>query len=376
MPKRKQTLKTLILSSLILLLILSYPLDAKIANKIPKNIILYIGDGMGVAHITAGLTVNGSLHLQRFNSAGLITTHASDKFITDSAAGATAMATGEKTYNGAISVSPAGEPLKTVLEYAEEQGMSTGLVATCHITHATPACFVAHIDDRNKECLIAEQMVHSGVDVVFGGGLGYFLPKSTPGSKRNDENNLMVQWQSTHRIVLTADAFRSLDQPEKVVGLFYMDDPPRIEQREPELAALTKKAIEILSANPEGFFLMVEGSQIDWAAHDNDHTYLINEMIDFDRAVGIGMDFAVKDENTLIIVTSDHETGGYALEGGSIEHRVINRPDFSTTSHTGVMVPLFAHGPGSERFGGIHDNTFVGKSLITILTESLIQSSE
>jgi alkaline phosphatase len=338
-------------------------------QDLPKNIILFIGDGMGVAHVTAGMTVGGTLNLERCTTGGHLTTHSSDRYITDSAAGATAMSTGVKTYNGAISVSPSGETLKTVLEYAEDTGKTTGLVATCRITHATPACFAAHIDDRDKEDLIAEQLVQSQVDVVFGGGMAYFLPASEEGSERKDEKNLIAQWQKTHKIIQNPREFRNLGTESRVVGLFAMDDPPRAHKRKISLSEMTQKAIQILSKNEKGFFLMVEGSQIDWEAHDNDSKYLIQEMIDFDLAVGVGLDFAESDGQTLIVVTADHETGGYTVEGGSVEQRKITRADFTTTSHTGEMVPLFSFGPGSQRFGGIHDNTFVGITLIEMVKQ-------
>ncbi len=336
----------------------------------PKNIILFIGDGMGVAHITAGLTVNGTLNVTRCKTMGLLTTHSIDKYITDSAAGATAMATGVKTTNGTISVSPSGERLKTVLEYAEERGKSTGLVATCRITHATPACFAAHIDNRDKEIMIAEQLVDSPVDVVFGGGLEYFLPKTQEGSKRRDDKNLITRWGTTHRIVRTPEAFRALENVDKAVGLLALNDLPRVKDRLVSLAEMTRKAIELLSASDGGFFLMVEGSQIDWGGHDNDVEYIIQETIDFDEAVGVGLDFAEKDGQTLLLVTADHETGGFALEDGSVEDHIIRQADFTTTSHTGEMVPLFGFGPGSTLFGGIHDNTYIGKTMIQLVLKS------
>jgi len=339
-------------------------------SSTPKNIILFIGDGMGVAHITAGFTVNGTLHLTRFKTMGLLTTHAIDEYITDSAASATAMATGTKTTNGTISVTPAGERLKTVLEYAEERGKSTGLVATCCITHATPACFAAHIDDRDKERQIAEQLVESAVDVLFGGGLAYFLPQTVQESKRRDDKNLIHRWETSHHVVQTQEAFRALEDVDKAVGLFALCDLPRVKNRLVSLADMTRKAIQLLSASDGGFFLMVEGSQIDWGGHDNDTEYIIQEMIDFDEAVGVGLDFAEKDDKTLILVTADHETGGFALEDGSVEDRIIRRADFTTASHTGEMVPLFSFGPGSALFGGIHDNTYIGKTMIELVTKT------
>ena len=333
----------------------------------PKNIILFIGDGMGVAHITAAKTVKGTLFLEQFPVGGFVTTHSSFSYITDSAAGATALATGFKTYNGAISVSPAGDTLKTVLEYAEEMGKSTGLVATCSITHATPASFASHVRYRSDNATIAEHITAGGVDVIFGGGLGFFLPASQGDSLRKDDKDLIALLKQSRVVITTPEEFIQLDTPDRVVGLFALEHFPPVDQRIVSLADMTRKAIDILSKNESGFFLMVEGSQIDWEAHDGDSEGIIAETIDFDDAVGIGIEFAKKEGQTLIVVTADHETGGYALEGGSIELKTVTKTNFTTRGHTGVMVPLLAFGPASQRFGGIHDNTFIGETLIQLI---------
>jgi alkaline phosphatase len=330
----------------------------------PKNIILFIGDGMGIAHVTAAKTVNGSLHLERFAVAGFLTTHSADSYITDSAAGGTALSTGYKTNNGMIAISPSGDTLKTVLEYAERNGKSTGLVATSSITHATPACFAAHVDNRDNESQIALDLVHSGTEVLIGGGLGYFLPVSCKGSLRLDEQDLVSRLKLEYPVVTTSETFRQIEKSAGLYAFLALNHLPGNPDQRIPLADFTRKAIEMLSANKKGFFLMVEGSQIDWEGHDNNRGGIIAEMIDFDQAVGVGLDFAEKDGHTLVIVTADHETGGYALENGSIENREITQADFTTNDHTGVMVPLFAFGPGAEQFGGIHDNTFVGKTMI------------
>lgn len=335
----------------------------------PKNIILFIGDGMGVSYITAGKIANGSLNLERFRVMGLLTTYSQDELVTDSAAAATALATGFKTYNGAISVSPDKVPLKTVFEYAEEAGKSTGLVVSCSVTHATPAAFVAHVDARSKSDEIAEQIAASGVDVLFGGGLGYFLPKSADGSNRGDEEDLLAALERRMKLVRTPEEFLALEDVDSAAGLFAMTHPPRADSRTPRLAELTRKAIAMLSRNGRGFCLMVEGSQIDWAGHDNDQSYLIAEVLDFDSAVGAGLDFAERDRRTLVLVTADHETGGFAVHEGSIEERSITESAFTTKGHTACMVPLFAYGPGCSAFGGMADNTSVGRRLIGYLSE-------
>ena len=150
-------------------------------NDYPENIILFIGDGMGVAHITAGKIARGNINLERFSVVGLVTTHSANQLITESAAAATALATGYKTNNRAISVSVNREPLKTLFEYAKEQGKSVGVVVTSSVTHATPAAFMAHADDRSQQADIAEQIAYSTMDVLIGGGWSYFVPAATPG---------------------------------------------------------------------------------------------------------------------------------------------------------------------------------------------------
>ncbi|MBA4390116.1 MAG: alkaline phosphatase [Syntrophus sp. (in: bacteria)] len=336
----------------------------------PKNIILFIGDGMGVSQITAGKIVKGNLNLEQFKILGLLTTHSLKTLGTDSAAAGTALATGSKTYNGSVSVSQNNEPLKTIVEYAKEKQKATGLVVSSSVTDATPAAFVAHVDSRRKEAIIAEQITRSGIDVLFGGGLAYFLPQSTGGSKRNDEMNLITELEKRMKVIRTVEEFQKLGDVDPVAGFFALRDMPKANERLPQLAEMTKKAIDILSKNQKGFFLMVEGSQIDWAAHKHSQDYLISEVIDFDNAVGIGLDFAKKDAQTLVIVTADHETGGFAIHDGSIKEKKITDSRFTGNRHTATMVPLFAYGPGGSAFAGIGDNTIVGKTIIQYLRES------
>jgi len=329
----------------------------------PRNIVLMIGDGMGVSHVTAAKVSAGSLEMERLPVAGFLTTFPHGTLVTDSAASGTAFATGRKTYNGAISISSAGDTLRTVLEVAEERGMSTGLVATCSITHATPAVFAAHVDDRSKDCEIASQMASSGVDVLFGGGRSFFLPTGVSGA-RDDGEDLVEALGERMPVALSAGEFRRLGDVEAAAALLASEHLPPVAERDPPLTELTDKALEILSRDRDGFFLMVEGSQIDWAGHENDHDWLVAEVLDFDRAVGVVMDFAERDGRTLVVVTSDHETGGYAVLDGSLKLRRVSRTNFGTDGHTASMVPLLAYGPGSEALGGIHDNTDVGRALI------------
>lgn len=337
------------------------------AVAVPKNIILFIGDGMGSAQLTAAKYVRGELHMERCPVGGLATTHCTDKFVTDSAAGGTALATGYKTTYGTISQNPEGEPLKTALEVAEAQGKSTGLVATSSITHATPASFGAHVPTRGMEAEIATQLAAKEVEVLFGGGYGFFIPQSEKGSLRKDDTNVLATLEAWMPVITTEEEFRALGTPQRIAGLFAPNGLSRVLEERIELAAMTAKAVEVLAQNKKGFFLMVEGSQIDWASHANDTDYILREMLDFDDAVGVGIDFAERDGNTLVIVTADHETGGFTILDGSVSSNAVTKTAFSTGGHSASMVPVFAYGPGSEAFGGMQDNTDIGSQIIDYL---------
>lgn len=323
-------------------------------ERAPKNIILFIGDGMGLSQVTSAKIAKGTLEMERCPVAGFVTTWSASSLVTDSAAAATAMSTGVKTGNGALGVTPDGQTLKNVVEYAEEKGKSAGVVVVCSLTHATPAGFIVHVSSRKMDTEIAGQISASDVDVLFGGGRDYFNP-SLPELKKKMP------------VALTADEFRKIGMPEKAAAILYPGHPPYAARRDVALKELTQKAIQILSQDQDGFFLMVEGSQIDWAGHKNDGTNVVSEVADFDDAVGAGLDFAEKNGETLVIITADHETGGFAVLGGSLENKTVTQTGFVKNGHTASMVPLLAFGPGSEAFRGIQDNTDIGKNLIRFI---------
>jgi len=333
----------------------------------PDSIILFIGDGMGVAHITAGKIAAGTLNLERFPFSGLVTTHSANRLITESAAAATALATGKKTSNRAVSVLPDGTPIKTLFEYAQDLGKSIGVVVTSSVTDATPAAFIAHADNRRKQADIAEQIVNSGIDVLIGGGWVYFVPASREGSRRKDDKNLLAALESRMPVVLTDDEIFAHGESEKLAALLAPRELPKAANRDYSLAQLARMAIRILSKSPNGFVLMIEGSQIDLAGHDNDTQSLISEMLDFDAAIGASLDFTRQQGRTLIVVTADHEAGGFAVHDGSVQDRQVSSTAFTTGGHTASMVPIFADGPSSAEFSGILDNTHVGQMLIDLL---------
>ncbi|MEJ2728845.1 MAG: alkaline phosphatase [Deltaproteobacteria bacterium] len=340
-------------------------------NDYPENIILFIGDGMGVTHITAGKIARGNINLERFSNMGLVTTHSANHLVTESAAAATALATGYKTNNRALSVSVEREPLKTLFEYANEQGKSVGVVVTSSVTDATPAAFMAHADDRSQQADIAEQIAYSGIDVLIGGGWAYFVPATDIGSKRKDQKDLLAALETRMPVILADDKLSVSVHSENhnLAALLSPGGLPKAADRDYSLTQLTRKAIYLLSKNRNGFVLMVEGSQIDRAAHNHARQDLIAELIDFDDAVGAGFDFAEKNRATLIVVAADHETGGLAVHDGSVQKRQVTATAFTTTGHTAAMVPLFAYGPGSARFSGIQDNARVGRTLIDLLLQ-------
>ena len=345
------------------LLILTFTLFSfqnlsKVENSItatPKNIILLIGDGMGLTQVTAGLYANGNkLNLERFPVTGLMKTHSSSHLITDSAAGATAFACGCKTYNGAIGVTSAKKPCLTILEQAKQNGLATGLVATSSITHATPAAFIAHVNDRNSMEEIATYFLKTELDFFVGGGLQYFNKRKT------DQRNLSAELTGKG-VLLSTFQEQKLSQikpdPSQPFGWFSATgEPDSVSGGRDYLPLAARMAADFLKArSKKGFFLMVEGSQIDWACHAKDGPRTVAEILDFDAAIGEILRFAEADGNTLVIVTADHETGGLALEQG--EGFDVLDLEFNTGYHTATMVPVFAYGPGSEQFGGVMDNT-------------------
>jgi alkaline phosphatase len=322
-----------------------------VTKERPRNVILMIGDGMGLTQITAGsIAKRDGLALEQFKCIGLVRTYASNKLVTDSAAGATAMATGEKTYNGAISMDIKQNKLKTIIEYAEDKDIATGVITSTHVTHATPACFFSHQKTRSKvNELVAADFLPSGLEVLIGGGFKYF-------KNREDKRDLLQEAQNKGYFV--SDDINKIDNyiPKKLLCLPWAELPPTMPKRGDFLPKATKKAIEVLSPYPNGFFMMVEGGQVDWGGHNKNSDYIIREMLDFDQAVSQALEFAKKDGNTLVIVTADHETGGYAIGGGDLKTGTVEGA-FTSDYHTATMVPIFAYGPGAESFMGVIDNT-------------------
>ena len=343
---------------------------AKTAKQ-PKNVILLISDGTGLSQISTAFYFQDKVsNYTRFQEMGLINTSSSQEDVTDSAAGATAFASGIKTYNGAIGLDDDFSAPKTLVEIASENGIQTGIIATSSLTHATPASFYAHVKSRGMENEIAEFLPKSGIDFFAGGGIQFF-------SGRKDNKDLIAQLRSNNFTVDTTSFsnYNSLKSSDKLGFLLAPNAMPKMQEgRGNFLSKAIEAGTEFLTKKGSNFFMMAEGSQIDWGGHDNDAPYLIAELIDFDEAIGKALDFAEKDGNTLVVVTSDHETGGFTLasktktrEDGSTysDYKEIG-PTFSTGGHSATLIPVFAYGPGAENFKGIYQNNEIFEKILSL----------
>ncbi len=318
-------------------------------SDFPKNLILLIADGVGLGHISAAWIANkGQLNLQHCRHMGLMGTRAADEFITDSAAAATAIATGHKTRNGFVGVDSQYKPLPNLREILAQKGMKTGIVACCSITEATPAAFVAHQRERMLHEDIALDFLDAELDVFFGEGRDFF-------ADRDDGLDLCKKLRDKgYEVIENPDTLPHV-QHTRVAGL--MNKCPGMDEgRGDYFQTVSMEAIRLLNTGENGFFLMAEGSQIDWAAHDNDVEGVLREYLDFDRCLGEVLEFAARDGETLVVVSSDHETGGMTIHDGDEKLGKVEGA-FTTVMHTGIMVPVFAYGPGAENFTGMYENT-------------------
>ncbi|MBQ9185104.1 MAG: alkaline phosphatase [Bacteroidales bacterium] len=324
-----------------------------------KNVIFIIGDGTGMTQISTGWVLNGGhLNLDNFKNVGYSRTTCTDRLITDSSAGGTALACGQKTKYGYIGVDEEGKPLQSLLHYAQEKGMKTGVTVSCRINDATPADFVCHSLDRHEEANIAAQYVDSKVDFLCGGGRKFW-------DEREDGRNLIEEMESRGYTFVDSREQLAAVESGKVVGLFAPLDMPPVLDRGPILEESAVKAIDLLD-NEKGFFLMIEGSQIDDWAHRNKVGYMAEELFEFDRIIGKVLKWAEQDGHTLVIVTADHCTGGLTLVKGSVEERTV-RVHFSTKGHNDIYVPVFAYGPHSELFNGLHENAEISRIVRSLM---------
>lgn len=323
---------------------------------------------MGVNYVAASFFTDEANPYQNFKSIGLVNTASLDNLITDSGAGATVLATGYRTINKYISVDSSGNSLKTLLEIAHERGKSVGIISTSSVTHATPAAFYAHVDDRGRESDIALQLSLANIDVIIGGGKQFFIPE-VAGIGRKDKINLIKRMKSLGYKWFEEFDYASIIREEKVICLLENNGLKQASKRKQTLGDYTKAAIENLRSNEKGFVLMVEGSQIDWAGHDNNSDELLSEMKDFNTAIQESLNFAKADGNTLVVVTADHETGGMAITAGDVQGKNI-KLSFISKNHTAGFVPVFSFGHSEEQFQGILENYELGRKLILLIDPS------
>lgn len=318
----------------------------------PKNVILIIGDGMGVPQVYASVVAamgNNSAFL-RFPYSGFSRTYSRNKYRTDSAAGGTALTTGHKVDNYHVNWGPDSARYATIFDDAKRAGMSTGFVVTSSVLDATPAATYGHVSYRKMFDTLSLQMAQCQHDVMIGGGRKYFFTQN----RKDGLAPLDTLARRGYTVVNTLDSMNRFGG-QRLVALLYEGDPLTAPARGDVLTQGAKKAIAMLSRNDKGFALMIEGSQIDWACHNNDSAYMRAELADFEVMLHAVLDYAQRDGQTLVVVTADHETGGVTLPDGDIE-KGQNDVRYLWGSHTGCMVPVFALGPGAQYFSGIQEN--------------------
>ncbi|MED0906512.1 alkaline phosphatase [Bacillus cereus] len=389
-------------------------------SKKVKNVIFLIPDGFSASYASSYYWYKGSSSLMDQILVGMVRTHSANKQVTDSAAAATAMATGVKTNNRMISVSPSGETLPTILEASKKAGKSTGLVSTTTITDATPASFAAHVGTRADEVDIAPQLIENNVDVLFGGGKNFFLPVAE-GGKQPTRNLIVEAKKKGYQLIEKGEQLATTKATGKILGLFADEsmapELDRMNTNQPSLEDMTTMAISTLEKDRDGFFLMVEGSQIDVAGHEHDAARAMKEVESFEKAVKVSLDYAKNNGETLILIAGDHDTGGMTIGRDGIfttqveilrkvsasgtfmtqqvnseksnikevlkQYASIDLTDqevtqikeaadmtlaindviseravigWTTVGHTGVNNPVYAYGPSSDGFRGLHDN--------------------
>jgi len=325
-----------------------------------KNVILMIGDGMGLVQVSAAWVANrGKLNIDNCTSTGFARTWCANKLISDSGAAGTAMATGSKTNYHCISVDTEGNPLTSLTDLAHASGLKTGIVVTCNLPDATPSVFCANNVDRDKEEEVAADYINCNVDYIFGAGREKF-------NKRTDNRDLLDEMkQKGYQVCTNWDETSKIKQG-KVFSILMEGQLPLAKERGDLFTKASLHAIDLLSQNKKGFFAMLEGSRIDDCGHWNDMPKLMEEVFDFDQSIGKVLQWAENDGQTLVIVLADHETGGLTLLDGDIKTGTVSG-NFSSKGHSGIMVPVYAYGPGAEIFSGIYENTEIFNKIVKLL---------
>ena len=329
-------------------------------GKKVKNIIFMIGDGMGLEQISAAWVCNGGkLNMDNFSKVGIQRTYSANKLVTDSAAAGTALATGHKTNNGMVAMNPDTVAVSSLAEEAMSKGKKTGVAVTCRVNDATPAVFLSHSETRKNQEDIVAQMAHSGVDFLSGGGIYYWK------EGREDGRDILAEARELGYTVATTKEEMMEVKSGRVIALLDQTELQPALDRGEILPCAAQKALELLD-NKKGFFLMIEGSMIDDGGHDNKAGFTMEELFDFDRTLGLVLEWAEKDGETLVIVTGDHATGGMTLLSGSIEKKNV-KVHYSTKGHNGIALPVFAWGPHSEDFVGVYENSDLSNKIRALI---------
>lgn len=357
----------------VVVLVLLFESLLKAQTQKPINVIFMIGDGMGVSQVTSAFYFGeGKPNFQNFKYVGLSETSSTSDRITDSAAGATALSTGQKTYKRAIGVDKDSAAIPTILEQLRDKGYKTGLVSLTSLTHATPAAYYAHIKDRDWHEDIALDFIKSDVDFAAGGGLKFF-------TKRKDSRNLLKDLAKKSYRIDTVSLSKPVAGKRNLYLLAQDELPNKIQGRKDFLPEATQAALDYFSGEKKPFFLMVEGSFIDWGGHATNAEMMVKEVLDFDKTIGVVMDFIRKNPNTLLVVTADHETGGASIgkfmekddaTGKKKEIKDKVQVNFIDNQHTAALVPVFAMGKGEELFSGVYPNNTIYHKLVEALKKS------
>lgn len=317
-----------------------------------KNVILMIGDGMGLTQISTAWVANrGKLNMDQMTHTGLTRTYAADMLITDSGAAGTALATGNKALYHSVGVDTLGNPVPSLTDLAVAKGMGTAVVVTCGLTDATPAAFCASNPERENQEDIALGFLEVNADYILGGARTKF-------TNRKDDRNLLKEMQNKGYHVTTSWEETKKITDGKVFAVLEDGQLPMVPERGDLFQDAVMQAIDLVSKNDQGFFAMFEGSRIDDCGHWHDIPALLGEIYDFDQTLGMVLQWAEKDGETLVIVLADHETGGLTLLDGNIQTGSVTG-HFSTGGHSDIMVPVFAYGPQSGQFSGVMENTHV-----------------
>lgn len=359
-----------------LLLLVPFVMGSCCEEQSPKvrNVIYMIGDGMGLGQVSM-LQIENDFQPTSFDKAqgiALITTRSLNNRVTDSAAAGTALSSGEKTNNSVLGNTPEGEPIESMMAKATKKGLQTGLVVTCYLQHATPGAFYAHVPYRRELENITRDMVKSKVDVLVGGGRKWLSEKCDV-EGYEAENYFEAFQKQGYQLADDMEAFKQVEQGRVLAAVTekHLPHAPERGNYLPEAVAQTLKILENNSRQSEkGFLVMVEGSQIDKAAHANEFDWMLAEMRDFDKAIQVAMDFADRTPGTLVVVVADHETGGLTMPSANEDFTKAEsgvRYEFSTHGHTGIMIPVYLYGAGVEEIQGVMDNTELAKKIMSLL---------